>query len=163
MLDPNPTFILDSGDPSEARPIEPDPLDDGDLPAAYSRPVAGVVNDVGPAVVRVETRGRSGRRGGVGSGVIISPDGLVLTNSHVVEGAHELRLTDPEGRSMEGRVLGEGPDTDLAVLRAGAARNLASAALGDSKRLRRGQLVVAIGNPLGFQSTVTAGGLSAPG
>ena len=82
---------------------------------------------------------------------MISPDGLVLTNSHVVDGARELRLTDPEGRSMEARLLGEDPDTDLALLRAGAARNLPSAALGDSKRLRRGQLAVAIGNPLGFE------------
>jgi S1-C subfamily serine protease len=81
----------------------------------------------------------------------------------VVEGARELRLTDPEGRSMEARLLGEDPDTDLAVLRAGAARSLASAPLGDSKRLRRGQLVVAIGNPLGFESTVTAGVISALG
>jgi len=87
----------------------------------------------------------------------------VLTNSHVVEGAKELRLTDPEGRSMEARLIGEDPDTDLALLRAGAARNLASARLGDSKKLRRGQLAVAIGNPLGFESTVTAGVISALG
>jgi S1-C subfamily serine protease len=102
-------------------------------------------------------------RGGVGSGVVISPDGLVLTNSHVVEGARELRLTDPEGRSMQARLIGEDPDTDLALLRAGAARNLPAATLGDSKRLRRGQLAVAIGNPLGFESTVTAGVISALG
>jgi S1-C subfamily serine protease len=127
---------------------------------AYSDAVINVADRVGPAVVRVE---RGDGRGGVGSGVVISPDGLVLTNSHVVEGARELRLTDPEGRSMEARLLGEDPDTDLAVLRAGAARNLASATLGDSKRLRRGQLVVAIGNPLGFESTVTAGVISALG
>ena len=95
--------------------------------------------------------------------MVISPDGLVLTNSHVVEGAKELRLTDPEGRSMEARLIGEDPDTDLALVRAGAARNLASATLGDSKRLRRGQLAVAIGNPLGFESTVTAGVISALG
>jgi S1-C subfamily serine protease len=87
----------------------------------------------------------------------------VLTNSHVVEGAKELRLTDPEGRSMEARLIGEDPDTDLALVRAGAARNLASATLGDSKKLRRGQLAVAIGNPLGFESTVTAGVISALG
>jgi S1-C subfamily serine protease len=86
-----------------------------------------------------------------------------LTNSHVVEGAKELRLTDPEGRSMDARLIGEDPDTDLALLRAGAERNLASASLGDSKKLKRGQLAVAIGNPLGFESTVTAGVISALG
>jgi S1-C subfamily serine protease len=138
----------------------PAAADEAGLLDAYSEAVIRVADRVGPAVVRVE---RAGSRGGVGSGVVISPDGLVLTNSHVVEGARELRLTDPEGRSMEARLLGEDPDTDLAVLRAGAARNLASAAIGDSKRLRRGQLVVAIGNPLGFESTVTAGVISALG
>jgi S1-C subfamily serine protease len=100
---------------------------------------------------------------GIGSGVVISPDGLVLTNSHVVEGARDLRLSDQEGRTMEARLLGEDPDTDLALLRAGAARNLPAAALGDSKTVRRGQLAVAIGNPLGFESTVTAGVISALG
>jgi len=140
----------------------PAAIDEAGLLDAYSEAVTRVADRVGPAVVRVERAGSRGG-GGVGSGVVIAPDGLVLTNSHVVEGARELRLTDPEGRSMEARLLGEDPDTDLAVLRAGAARNLASAPLGDSKRLRRGQLVVAIGNPLGFESTVTAGVISALG
>ena len=83
--------------------------------------MTAVADRVGPAVVRVERVVQKGQ-GGVGSGVVISPDGLVLTNSHVVEGAKELRLTDPEGRSMEARLIGEDPDTDLALLRAGAAR-----------------------------------------
>ncbi|HEU4661597.1 MAG TPA: trypsin-like peptidase domain-containing protein [Pseudolabrys sp.] len=130
---------------------------------AYSNVVMTVADQVGPAVVRVETRGGNGRPGGVGSGVVIAPDGLVLTNSHVVEGARELRLMDAEGRVMEARSLGEDPDTDLALVRAGAVRDLPSARLGDSKKLRRGQLVVAIGNPLGFESTVTAGVVSALG
>jgi S1-C subfamily serine protease len=129
---------------------------------AYSDAVTGVADRVGPTVVRVERPGGPGR-GGMGSGVVISPDGLVLTNSHVVDGAKELRLTDIEGRNMEARLLGEDADTDLALLRAGAARNLPAATLGDSKRLRRGQLAVAIGNPLGFESTVTAGVISALG
>ncbi len=126
----------------------------------------GVADRVGPAVVRVETRKTDGNgrpAGGVGSGVIIAPDGLVLTNSHVVEGAREVRLTDSEGRVMEARLLGEDPDTDLALLRADSVRNLPTATLGNSKALRRGQLVVAIGNPLGFESTVTAGVISALG
>jgi S1-C subfamily serine protease len=136
---------------------------DTELLDAYSHAVITVADTVGPAVVRVETRGANSRPGGVGSGVVIAPDGLVLTNSHVVQGAKEVRLADPEGRVMEARLLGEDPDTDLALLRAGSARDLAHATLGDSKKLRRGQLVVAIGNPLGFESTVTAGVISALG
>ncbi|HLL27698.1 MAG TPA: trypsin-like peptidase domain-containing protein [Xanthobacteraceae bacterium] len=161
MLHPNPTFVLDPGEPSELRPVEPEPLDDGDLLDAYSRAVSGVVDAVGPAVVRVETRGRG--RGGVGSGVIISPDGLVLTNSHVVQGSRDIRLATADGLSLGARLIGEDADTDLALLRAHTPQNLPAAPLGDSKRLHRGQLVVAIGNPLGFESTVTAGVISALG
>jgi S1-C subfamily serine protease len=113
----------------------------------------------------VDTRERSGGlgRGGVGSGVVISPDGLVLTNAHVVSGAREIRLSDTEGRMTESRLLGIDLDTDLALLRADAPRSLAFAPLGDSKQLRRGHLAIAIGNPLGFESTVTAGVISALG
>jgi S1-C subfamily serine protease len=136
---------------------------DTELLDAYSNAVTSVADTVGPAVVRVEPRGAQGRSGGVGSGVVIAPDGLVLTNSHVVAGAKGVRLLDAEGHVMEARSLGEDPDTDLALLRADSARDLAHAALGDSKKLRRGQLVVAIGNPLGFESTVTAGVISALG
>jgi S1-C subfamily serine protease len=140
---------------------------DARLLDAYSDAVIAAADRVGPAVVRVERNAGNGRggksSGGMGSGVVISPDGLVLTNSHVVDGARELRLTDTEGRRMEARLLGEDPDTDLALVRAGAARNLPSAVLGDSKLLKRGQLAVAIGNPLGFESTVTAGVISALG
>ena len=92
---------------------------------------------------------------------MISPDGLVLTNSHVVGAAKEIRLRDIEGIDTDAHVLGVDPDTDLALLRADGARDLRHAKLGDSKSLRRGQLVVAIGNPLGFESTVTAGVVSA--
>jgi S1-C subfamily serine protease len=130
---------------------------------AYSHAVTSVADTVGPAVVRVEVRNSNGRSGGVGSGVVIAPDGLVLTNCHVVDGAKHVQLQDAEGRVMEARRLGEDPDTDLALLRADSARDLPCAALGDSKKLKRGQLVVAIGNPLGFESTVTAGVISALG
>ncbi len=152
----------------------PDPSDnqrpDDDQPSeaiawldAVSSGIAALVDRVGPAVVRVETTRVGRRSGGIGSGVIISPDGLVLTNSHVIHGHHEARLTDTEGRSLEARLIGEDRDTDLALLRVTAARRLASAVLGDSKELRRGQLVVAIGNPLGFEFTVTSGVVSALG
>ena len=147
-------------DQPQERPAVAD--SDAGLLDAYSHAVTSVADKVGPAVVRVETR-VAGNRGGLGSGVIISPDGLVLTNCHVAAGARELRLIDAEGHAMEARLLGEDADTDLALLHASAPRDLPAAALGDSKRLRRGQLVVAIGNPLGFESTVTAGVISALG
>jgi S1-C subfamily serine protease len=130
---------------------------------ALSSGIAALVDRVGPAVVRVEPARNGRRSGGIGSGVVISPDGLVLTNSHVTHGHHEARLTDTEGRNLEARLIGEDRDTDLALLRVTAARRLSSAVLGDSKQLRRGQLVVAIGNPLGFEFTVTSGVVSALG
>ncbi|MGC1558583.1 MAG: trypsin-like peptidase domain-containing protein, partial [Bradyrhizobium sp.] len=133
---------------------------------AYSNAVIDVTERVGPAVVRVETGAKETdrrRRGGLGSGIVISPDGLVLTNSHVVGSARQIRLRDIEGIVTDARVLGVDPDTDLALLRADGVRDLRYASLGNSQKLRRGQLVVAIGNPLGFESTVTAGVVSALG
>jgi S1-C subfamily serine protease len=150
-------------DGSSSRTAEPAP-DDRELLDAYSNAVIDVTDRVGPAVVRVETGSKSVReRGGLGSGIVISPDGLVLTNSHVVGASKEIRLRDVEGVVTDARVLGVDPDTDLALLRADGARDLRYASLGNSKLLRRGQLVVAIGNPLGFESTVTAGVVSALG
>jgi S1-C subfamily serine protease len=140
--------------------------DDSALLDAYSNAVIGVTERVGPAVVRVETgpgTPNARERGGLGSGIVISPDGLVLTNSHVVGASKQIRLRDSEGAVTDARVLGVDPDTDLALLRADGARDLHYASLGNSKSLRRGQLVVAIGNPLGFESTVTAGVVSALG
>ena len=150
----------------EPSPAQPAVTDDDALLDAYSYAVIGVTERVGPAVVRVETTsaGRNAReRGGLGSGIVISPDGLVLTNSHVVGSARQIRLRDHEGRLAEARVLGVDADTDLALLRADGLRDWRYASLGNSKSLRRGQLVVAIGNPLGFESTVTAGVVSALG
>ena len=145
---------------------KPAPENDQVLLDAYSNAVIDVTERVGPAVVRVETgpKVRTAReRGGLGSGIVISPDGLVLTNSHVVGSSKEIRLRDIEGFVTDAHVLGVDPDTDLALLRADGARDLRYASLGNSKSLRRGQLVVAIGNPLGFESTVTAGVVSALG
>src|SRR5712675_655693 len=156
--------IADDGLSSRATEHTPD--NDQALLDAYSNAVIGVTERVGPAVVRVETgpKVRSAReRGGLGSGIVISPDGLVLTNSHVVGSSKEIRLRDTEGFDTDAHVLGVDPDTDLALLRADGARDLPYASLGNSRNLRRGQLVVAIGNPLGFESTVTAGVVSALG
>src|SRR6478752_4386064 len=163
MLD----FTSDVADDSlSSRTTEHAPVSDQALLDAYSNAVIGVTERVGPAVVRVETgpKVRNAReRGGLGSGIVISPDGLVLTNSHVVGSSNQIRLRDIEGIVTDARVLGVDPDTDLALLRADGARDLRYALLGNSKSLRRGQLVVAIGNPLGFESTVTAGVVSALG
>ena len=128
---------------------------------AYSRVVANIADEVGPSVVRVDSV--RDRRGGMGSGVIIAGDGLVLTNSHVVGGARRVRLVLAEGHASDAEVIGDDADTDLAMLRGELPRDTNAAVLGDSKRLRRGHLVVAIGNPLGFESTVTAGVVSALG
>ena len=158
--------VLDTSQANDEPVLPPTAGDDTEILDAYSTAVAGIVERVGPTVVRVDTR-RSGTgargRGGIGSGVILSPDGLILTNSHVVSGAHAIGLADTEGRTTDAQLIGEDPDTDLALIRANAARDLPAAVLGDSARLRRGQLVAAIGNPLGFEWTVTAGVISALG
>lgn len=130
---------------------------------AYSRAVTSVFDRVGPAVVRVESIAEGRRHGGIGSGVVIADDGLVLTNSHVVAGARRAQLAFAGGGEAEAQVIGNDPDTDLALLRAALPAGTPAATLGDSKTLQRGQLVVAIGNPLGFESTVTAGVVSALG
>lgn len=153
-------------DASSSRTTASAPVDDRALLDAYSNAVIDVTDRVGPAVVRVETGPKvpdRRERGGLGSGIVISPDGLVLTNSHVVGSSREIRLRDVEGNVGDAQVLGVDPDTDLALLRANGVRHLPYAALGNSKSLKRGQLVIAIGNPLGFESTVTAGVVSALG
>jgi len=166
MLVAHPSLAFDDepGTPAGSSQPQPAALDDGALLDAYSRAVTEVVDRLGPTVVRVDVwkRGKP-HRAGSGSGVIVAPDGFVLTNSHVVGGVSHMELTTVDGRSLGARVVGEDPDTDLALLRADAAATLPAASLGDSKLLKRGQLVVAIGNPLGFESTVTTGVVSALG
>jgi S1-C subfamily serine protease len=152
---------------------QPVPADDQALLDAYSRAVIDVVDRVGPAVVRLAVPpanpsvrtgdGAGGTRGGTGSGVVVAPDGLILTNSHVAGGAGRVEVTTADGQDLHARLVGDDPDTDLALLRIDEPVTLPAAPLGDSKRLKRGQLVIAIGNPLGFESTVTTGVVSALG
>jgi S1-C subfamily serine protease len=139
--------------------------DDAVLLDAYSRAVTAAVERAAPAVVNVAVRHAGGERAGVGSGVVVSPDGLILTNSHVVAGARDgvVGIATAEGRRFPARLIGDDPDTDLALLRAESHAALPSADLGDSAALRPGQVAIAIGNPLGFSSTVTAGVVSAIG
>jgi len=131
---------------------------------AYSRSITRVAETVGPAVVRLEVRRRvRGREiGGSGSGFIFAPDGLIATNSHVVTGASAIDVTLNDGQAFQAQLIGDDPDTDLAVVRI-AGHKLPSVAFGNSRALRVGQLVVAIGNPYGFQCSVTAGVVSALG
>src|SRR6202140_5350729 len=137
---------------------------DGQLLDAYSETVSGAALNVAPAVVNIQIKNRSlGRRGGgSGSGFLIAPDGFILTNSHVVHGAHSIEVTLHDARSFTATLIGDDPDTDLAVIRIDAAQ-LPFLPFADSKKLRVGQIAIAIGSPYGFQQSVTAGVVSALG
>ncbi len=173
-LGPIPTLITGSNGSNHRESVkglyrvtETEPSD-AELLDAYSQAVIGVVEAVGPAVVSIDVSGskRRSRRGpeaeGAGSGVVIAPDGYILTNSHVVHNAGRLATTFTEGTQTKATLIGEDPATDLAVVRAEAS-GLPYAPLGDSSALRVGQLVIAMGNPFGFQSTVSTGVVSALG
>jgi S1-C subfamily serine protease len=148
-----------------ARAAAPPPkVDDGELLDAYSNAVIRAAESVSPSVVNIEVRhpDRRGDAAGSGSGFVVTPDGFIVTNSHVVHGAAEIGVTLPDGRRLQAVLIGDDPGTDLAVVRVhGDAGPPVSFA--DSRRIRVGQLAIAIGNPYGFQCTVTAGVISALG
>jgi S1-C subfamily serine protease len=137
-----------------------DEADDEGLLDAYSKAVVGAAERVGPAVAHLEVE--IGKRRGTGSGFAFTPDGLLLTNSHVVHGSRRIHATFVDGMSREADLVGDDPHTDTAVIRIGAA-SLPSVQFGSSRAVRVGQLAIAIGNPYGFQHTVTAGVVSALG
>src|SRR5271154_1068845 len=154
-------LLSDSLTESSSRPVIP-AASDGELLDAYSQAVASTVRQAGPAVVHIQARSGKKGAGGSGSGFLISPDGFVMTNSHVVHGADEVRAQTPDGRESRADVIGDDPDTDLAVLCIDLPE-LHHLAFADSGKVHVGQIAVAIGNPLGLDNTVTAGIVSALG
>ena len=162
-------FLLNQTDTDALQPVRGEMQPDAsDLLDAYSRTVVGAVARVAPAVVNIEVAQRVQARGGEhevsgnGSGFVITPDGFILTNSHVIHDAKTISVNLPDGRECPAKLTGDDPDTDLAVIRIDASQ-LTHVRLADSENLRVGQLVIAIGNPLGFEASVTAGVISALG
>jgi S1-C subfamily serine protease len=162
-------LVSDGAALGSSRPFSRDSSQDSSddyLFDAYSRAVTGAAESVSPAVVNIEVAHAHGPRpdapAGSGSGFIVAPDGYIITNSHVVHRASRISVTLSDGRKSDAELIGDDPETDLAVIRINGS-NLAAVALGDSQSIRVGQLAIAIGNPYGFQCTVTAGVVSALG
>jgi S1-C subfamily serine protease len=169
LIDYSLKYINSSPSLEAGSPLKTEGEGDDGLLDAYSKAVTGVVNKVGPAVVHVRVKKKAPRRGrspreyeGSGSGVIITPDGYIVTNSHVIEDAGGVEASLADGTSGNAEVIGQDTATDIALVRISGS-GLPMAYLGDSDKLKVGQLAIAVGNPLGFQSTVTAGVISALG
>src|SRR5438105_1327114 len=150
-MDPVPRFLLDESARNSA--ASPAPANDAQLLDAYSQAVVSVVERVGPAVAHLEVELGARARRGSGSAFAFTPDGLLLTNSHVVHAARAIRATFADGYSRDASLLGEDPDTDIAVIRIGASA-LPAVVLGSSRDVRVGPLAVANGNHYGLQTTV---------